>query len=90
LRNGDTVTITRQATTTVDSRVFVPLSAVKFEQTNGDMLVVVDGVLEARPVTLGIVRGGAVEILSGLSNDQAFVTDARGLQAGTAVEVINN
>jgi RND family efflux transporter MFP subunit len=89
LKNGDTVTITRQATTSVDSRVFVPLSAVKFEQTDGDMFVVTDGMLVARPVTLGIVRGGAVEILTGMTSTEQFVTDARGLQAGTAVEVTN-
>lgn len=88
LRNGDTVSVTKEATTTTDSRVFVPLSSVKFEQTDGNVFLVVDGALEARAVELGVVRGGLVEILAGLTKDEVFVKDARGLQPGTVVEVI--
>lgn len=88
LKNGDTITVTREANPTVDSRVFIPLSAVKFAQTDGVVFLVVDGVLEARSVTLGIVRGGRVEVTTGLTALESFVVDARGLQPGTAVEVI--
>lgn len=87
LKNGDTVTISYTATTSSSDRVFVPLSAVKFQQTDGSVFIVVDGVLEARAVTTGVVRGGSVEITSGLSATEAVVSDARGLQSGTAVEV---
>lgn len=88
--NGDTVRITKKVTdTSVDTleTVTVPLSAVKFEIDDGFILVVVDGKIEARPVTLGIVRGGAVEIVKGLTANEPFVKDARGLQAGTEVEL---
>lgn len=89
LKNGDTVTITGEAAeVTSDTRVFVPLSAVKFNQSNGTVLVVVDGVLQARSIERGVIRGNSVEITSGLSLDEAFVVDARGLEAGLEVEVI--
>ncbi len=89
--NGDTVRITKEvADASADTLdiVTVPLSAVKFEIENGFVFVVVDGKIEARPITLGVVRGGAVEILEGLTASEPFVKDARGLQAGTGVELM--
>ncbi len=90
LQNGDTVNISRIAsapTTATNSKVFVPISAVKFEQKDGSIFFVEDGVLKSRPVTVGVIRGGSVEILSGLTSDEEFVVDARGLQIGASVEV---
>jgi len=87
LQNGDTVTVSKEATTTTDSRVFVPLSSVKFKQNDGAVFIVSEGMLESRPVVVGVIRGGSVEIVEGLTSNEAFVRDARGLQAGTSVEV---
>jgi multidrug efflux pump subunit AcrA (membrane-fusion protein) len=89
IKNGDTVTITNSITpeTLVDAQVFIPLSAVKFEIDKGFVFTVVDDTLQPRPVELGLVRGGSVEILSGLTATDEFVLDARGLVADTKVEV---
>jgi RND family efflux transporter MFP subunit len=89
IQNGDTVTITKDLTveSNPDQPVVVPLSAVKFEIDDGFIFVVTDGKLQSRPVELGVVRGGTVEVLSGLTNDEAFVVDARGLLEDTEVEV---
>jgi multidrug efflux pump subunit AcrA (membrane-fusion protein) len=88
IQNGDTVSITTSFTsdTINEQPVVVPLSAVKFEIEDGFVFVVEDGKLQQRPVTLGVIRGGSVEIESGLSNTDELVVDARGLLAGTEVE----
>ncbi|MEN9922021.1 MAG: hypothetical protein RL097_297, partial [Candidatus Parcubacteria bacterium] len=89
--NGDTVRITKassEAATSTLSTILVPLSAVKFEIDNGFVFVVADNKLEARPVTLGVVRGGSVAIVDGLTATEPFVKDARGLQSGALVEIM--
>ncbi|NCT02021.1 hypothetical protein GW766_02090, partial [Candidatus Parcubacteria bacterium] len=89
--NGDTVRITKEFSDTVASTeavVTVPLSAIKFEIENGFVFVVTEGVLKARPVTLGVVRGGTAEITAGITGTEPFVKDARGLQEGVSVEII--
>lgn len=88
--NGDTVRITKQADTekTTLETILVPLSAVKFDINDGFVFLVEDGVLHARPVSLGVVRGGSVEVTEGLSGTDTFVKDARGLKAGAAVDII--
>lgn len=87
--NGDTVRITREVSDEQlkTNTIMVPLSAVKFEQENGFMFTVVDNKLVSKPVTLGTIRGGSVEILDGLASDEPFVKDARGLLAGTDVQI---
>lgn len=88
--NGDTVRVTKDSTADIDlNTIWVPLSAVKFEIENGFVFLVEDGALITQPVELGVVRGGSVEIKSGLASSDAFVRDTRGLQPGTKVEVIN-
>ncbi len=89
IQNGDTVTISKtfSSQTVEDQPVTIPLSAVKFEIEDGYIFVVEDGKLQTRPVELGVVRGGSVEITSGLSLTDEFVVDARGLLAETEVEV---
>ena len=69
-------------------RVVVPLSAIKFQITDGLLFVIENNVLVTRPVTLGTIRGGSVEITEGLTADEAFVIDARGLVEGTVVEAV--
>lgn len=89
--NGDTVRVTKQASKAqaATKTIIVPLSAVKFDIADGFVFVVEDGRLVERPVMLGIVRGGSVEITNGLAATDAFVKDARGLKADIEVEITN-
>lgn len=88
--NGDTVRVTVQNTSSTArlEKVAVPLTAVKFDAENGSVFFVEDGRLVARPVTLGVIRGGSVEVVEGLSAHESFVRDVRGLQVNTDVTVI--
>lgn len=87
--NGDTVRITKESSAENVSleNIEIPLSAVKFESENGYVFLVENNKLVSRPVVLGVVRGGSVIVTEGLSSDDSFVKDARGLTAGTEVEV---
>lgn len=87
--NGDTVRISKELTDTplTDQAVKIPLSAVKFEAEDGFVLTVESNRLVKKPVTLGFVRGGTVEVTEGLESDDLFVIDARGLQPDTEVTV---
>ncbi len=87
IKNGDTVTVGKVIENAVSSTFFVPLSAVKFQAENGYVLTVSEGKLVSKPVTLGVVRGGSIEIKDGLKADEMFVVDARGLNEGTEVDV---
>ena len=90
IQNGDTVTVSKIIEQSSESTsVIVPLSAVKFESEDGYMFIVEDGRLVKRSVELGIVRGGSVEIVSGISATEEFVKDARGLVEGTEVDIMN-
>lgn len=90
LQNGDSVNLVRTvaADSVQSDRVVVPLSAIKFQITDGLLFVIENNVLVTRPVTLGTIRGGSVEITEGLTADEAFVIDARGLVEGTVVEAV--
>jgi RND family efflux transporter MFP subunit len=88
LQNGDSVRVNKEVAGDTISQVIIPLSAVKFALNDGSVFVIEDNKLVDRPVTLGTVRGGSVEILDGLSITDEFVADARGLVAATEVEVI--
>ena len=89
IQNGDTVTIKKSYTqdNTENTTVTIPLSAVKFEIENGFIFVVENGKLTSKPVELGAIRGGSIEVVEGLSLTDEFVLDARGLLTGTEVEV---
>ena len=87
IKNGDTVTITTSFESATVGAVIIPITAVKFALENGSVFLVESGRLVERPVTVGTIRGGSVEIITGLSIDESFVRDARGLIAGTEVEV---
>jgi len=71
----------------MDAPIMLPLTAVRFTATDGSVFVVEDGRLVARPVSLGAVRGSAVEIKSGIDASTSVVADARGKVAGDTVEV---
>jgi len=89
IKNGDTVKITdskENATTTLKD-IRVPLTAVKFEIEDGSIFMVREGKLESVPVKLGNISGNSVVVLEGLSANDEFVVDARGLLSGALVEV---
>jgi multidrug efflux pump subunit AcrA (membrane-fusion protein) len=91
LTNGDTVRLSKEAATTVDTTIRVPLTAVKFEADNGFMFVVSEeNTLVQVPVMLGPVRDSLVEVTEGIDNTTQFVQDVRGLTAGDEVEVKSN
>jgi hypothetical protein len=86
--NGNTVRVTKEVqATSTDATVFVPLTAIKFEASNGFMMSVVDGKLQQKPVTLGAIRGGVVAITEGHTLTDSFVLDVRGLTTGSEVTV---
>jgi RND family efflux transporter MFP subunit len=90
IQNGETVTISTDYDVTGTSSnqpLFIPLSAVKFEIDNGFVFQVNNGRLTSVPVELGVIRGGSVQIVSGLTREDDFVLDARGLLPDTEVEV---
>ncbi|MFT7644382.1 MAG: multidrug efflux pump subunit AcrA (membrane-fusion protein) [Candidatus Paceibacteria bacterium] len=89
LTNGDTVRITKQfdAEITSTDTIQVPLTAVKFDRSNGSVFIVEDGKLVSKSVSLGNILGGSVEVMKGIAKDDAFVIDARGLVEGDEVEV---
>ncbi|MCB9810492.1 HlyD family efflux transporter periplasmic adaptor subunit [Candidatus Nomurabacteria bacterium] len=89
--NGDTVRITKEVSLdeAADGTVKVPLTAVKFERENGSMFIIEDKTLVSKPVVLGNVLGNSVEILEGITKDDLFVVDTRGLVAGEEVEIQN-
>jgi multidrug efflux pump subunit AcrA (membrane-fusion protein) len=89
ITNGDTVRITKQfdAEISATETIQVPLTAVKFDRTNGSVFIVEDSILVSKSVSLGNILGSSVEILEGITKDDAFVIDARGLVEGDAVEV---
>jgi RND family efflux transporter MFP subunit len=88
LQNGDSVQITKTVEGSATTDVIIPLSAIKFALSDGSVFLVENNLLVPRLVELGVVRGGSVEIISGLSVDEQFVVDARGLVESTEVEVI--
>lgn len=91
IANGDTVRITKTSATTTtqvaDNALYIPITAIKFEATDGYVFIVENEMLVAKPVKTGTIRGSKVEILEGLAATDEFVVDARGLSAGTKVQV---
>jgi RND family efflux transporter MFP subunit len=70
--------------------VMVPLSAVLFQSAGPQVQVVRDGVVETRPVTLGLRAEGRAEIVAGVQAGEAVIslsgTFVRGGDHVTAVE----
>ncbi len=94
LVNGDTVSVSlapSSATSTASAtRLQIPITAVKFTDTDGVVFVVEDNKLKARPVEVGPISGSLVTILSGIDATTEFVIDARGKTDGEVVEVIRD
>lgn len=91
IKNGDTVKLTNvsEENTGALKEIRVPLTAVKFEIEDGSIFTVNENKLVSVPVKLGSISGNSVVVLEGLSENDSFVIDARGLLAGTEVEIKN-
>jgi RND family efflux transporter MFP subunit len=89
IQNGDTVTVTTlPTTTTVTDVLTLPLTAIRFADTDGFVFQVsADNRLERVPVTLGAVRGSSIIITGGIEATTLVVADARGLTEGDAVTI---
>lgn len=90
LNIGETVRIFFQANTpTTIEQINIPLTAVKFENTNASIFLINDEKLTKVPVVTGEVRGRMINIISGLDQTTDFVIDVRGLNEGEKVTVQN-
>jgi multidrug efflux pump subunit AcrA (membrane-fusion protein) len=69
--------------------ITIPITAVKFADTEGVVFVVENEILIARPVSLGEISGNMVTVLDGIERTTEFVVDARGKTVGEPVEVLN-
>ena len=88
LTTGSTVTVSLETDKqNTDTRLLVPITAIKFSATDGYMFAVKDGKLQAIPVTIGPIVGSLVTILSGIDRTTEFVLDVRGRAEGQEVTV---
>lgn len=79
---------TKSQTVATQNTVTVPLSALKITPEGPLLFTVSDeSTLVANPVSVGTIRGGFIDITSGISPDAAIVSDARGLKEGQVVLV---
>lgn len=94
LQNGDVVDVAietpdRPLEERADDPIIIPITALKVET---DRIIVFtvndDGVLVAHEVTEGPILGSSIMIESGVTPDMEIVTDARGLNEGDRVTVI--
>lgn len=89
--NGSTVNVTFTPSLEGDeleqSKLFLPLTAIKVSASETTLFSVTDGALVAHPITLGEFSGDYVEVTSPLDQTLSIVADARGLRAGQLVTV---
>lgn len=71
-----------------DKKINIPLTAVKFDGNNAYIFVVENGILTRKDIELGEVRGGMVNVISGIESTTEFVIDARGFAHGDKVEIL--
>lgn len=90
LTNGSTVTMTFVPQGEPVTEISVPLSALKMTSSGPVAFVVGDNnTLTTIAVELGAITGDSVVITKGLTLETKIVTDARGLQEGEEVTVVN-
>lgn len=88
---GETVRIFHTRTQKADNsniELFLPLTAIKFENTSAFIFKVEDGRLIKVPVIIGEVRGKNIQILSELDTNTEFVVDVRGKNENDLVSVL--
>lgn len=91
LKSGDTVRVVIPTDTTTtnasDTRITVPVPALKVETDRIIVFTVENNQLVAHEITEGPLVGSNIIILDGLTPDMVIVTDARGLNEGDQVKV---
>jgi len=86
ISSGSTVTITTSYTANPrTTTIIIPLSALRYIDSEPHVLQVSDNKLIATKITLGPIRGDSVTVTEGISYDTLFVRDARGKTIGTEV-----
>lgn len=89
LKNGETTRVEIvSGATEMNDEIRLPLHAFKMTPDGPVVFVVLNGVLEARPIELGEIVGDSV-LVTGIDGATEIVTDARGLEVGTSVTVTN-
>jgi len=71
-----------------DGALLVPLTALRSFAGLDKLLVVVDGLVEERRLTLGVPRDGLVEVLAGATAGDVYVLEPGSLAAGARVRVV--
>jgi multidrug efflux system membrane fusion protein len=88
-----TVTVSYREGGAGDKRIFVPISAVTKQDTGAQVAWVIGPnlIVRPRPVSLGAVRGGEIEIVNGLvPGDRIAVAGATSLRDGMKVRDLGN
>ena len=94
LTNGDTVRLTiragEESTIDPDQPIIVPITALKVETDRTIVFTITnEGKLVANPVETGSLLGSEIVIKDGLDLTMSIVIDARGLNEGDVVSVLN-
>ncbi len=89
LTAGDTVRITLkpEADTGLEDEVYLPLNTIRFKGETAFVLVVENGKITERAITIGDISNGLVHVTNGLDNDTRIISDARGKQVGQTVTI---
>lgn len=88
---GSTVSLSRleadTTVTTTEGPIIIPITAIKFTNTDGAVFVIENDTLVSRPVILGDITGTMVTVLDGIDHTTEFVVDARGKNEGQRVAI---
>lgn len=90
LTAGDTVRIALNRENLISSEsndVYIPINAVRFSGDNAYVFVVEDNKLVRRDIEVANVSGGLIKVASGIDNNTAIVSDARGKQVDMTVRI---
>jgi|GEM_PF-908865 len=73
-----------------NEQYFLPLASIKVSSSKSYVYIVNDdGLVEQKEVVLGDVVGESVEVLSGLTAEDQFLSSVRGISVGDRVNVLN-
>ncbi len=90
LTNGETVRVVLEGSTTPQNSkgpLAIPLTSLRMSGERTFVLLVTDGRIATRDVTVGKISGDAVQVSEGLTLEDEIIVDARGLKEGQEVEV---
>lgn len=93
LSNGDTVRLSVNSSSPeldINTPIVLPITALKVETDRTVVFTITsDNTLEAHNVETGVLLGSNIVITSGVSYDMNVVVDARGLNEGDSVTILN-